>query len=452
MNRPNSNSESWQRPTLGRARAPRRPSLAVLLVALAGVGRAMAQPSVSAPPRQNQQAAPPLNIDLTIAMAIAERSAPELAVPEAERKSVPLLRDAAGRFIHRPPRVAVSMGPRRLAGGAQLGWDVTAGVFQEFSTGGYGKQLEGFASAFERRANATLASTQREARVRAGLAWVDARLARETLALRLQALEGARETVRVADARAQVGKSSPAEAALARALMGSIEASVLAAQGDITISDAELRYSCHIELHRPLALTGPFDVQVRPIDEQSIRQHVLERAPELARARAEADALSHAAELGRAASKPHIEIGPSVTREGTGDWMFLGNISVPLPGVDPYATENAMRRSEADMARARVTVAEYGALKEVEIALHEREHALEVRESLRHGSIEPSTQAVREYQLQYEVGRIDLTTLLAARRELLNAQERWAAAAADVLRAEVKLMRWSVTTERSRAR
>ena len=57
--------------------------------------------------------------------------------------------------------------------------------------------------------------------------------------------------------------------------------------------------------------------------------------------------------------------------------------------------------------------------------------------------VEPSLQAVREYQLQYEVGRIDLTTLLAARRELLNAQERWAAAAADVQRAEVRLMRWS---------
>ena len=104
------------------------------------------------------------------------------------------------------------------------------------------------------------------------------------------------------------------------------------------------------------------------------------------------------------------------------------------------------------MARARVAVAEHGALKEVEIALHEREHALELRESLQSGTIEPSTQAVREYQLQYEVGRIDLTTVLAARRELLNAQERWAAAAADVLRAEVRLMRWSDTILISRAR
>ena len=179
---------------------------------------------------------------------------------------------------------------------------------------------------------------------------------------------------------------------------------------------------------------------------------MLEACAELARIRAEADALAHAAELGKSAGKPHIEIGPSVTHEGTGDWIFFGNVSVPLPGVDPFAADNAVRRTEAEMARARVAVAERGALKEVEIALHEREHALELRESLRHGTIEPSTQAVREYQLQYEAGRIDLTTLLAARRELLNAEERWAVAAADVQRAEVRLMRWSDTIQLSRAR
>ena len=50
---------------------------------------------------------------------------------------------------------------------------------------------------------------------------------------------------------------------------------------------------------------------------------------------------------------------------------------------------------------------------------------------------------MREFQLQYEVGRIDLTTVLAARRELLNAQERWALAAGDVRRAEVKLLRFT---------
>ena len=376
-------------------------------------------------------------------MALAERRSPELQVPMAEEKSVPILRSAADRTIHRPPRTALSVGARRLAGGAQLGWEVTAGIFQEFSLGGYGRHLDAYASAVQRRANADLASTQRDARVRAGIAWVDARLARETLELRRAALAGAKETLRVAELRTQVGKSSPAEAALARALMGSIEASVLAAMGDITVADAELRYWCGLELHQSLQLSGPLDIVAKPIDEESIRRRVLAQAPELAKIRAEADAFDRAARLGKAASQPHIELGPSITHEGTGDWIFLGNVSLPLPGVDPFAAENSHRRMEAELARARVAVAEQLALKEVEIALHEREHALTLRESLRIGTIEPSGQAVREFQLQYEVGRIDLVTLLAARRELLNAQERWAMAAADVRRAEVRLMRFT---------
>ena len=382
-------------------------------------------------------------VDLGTAMALAERRAPDLQVPLAEQRAVPELRSAADRTLHRPPRTVLSLGPRRLLGGAQLGWDVTAGVFQEFSLGGYGRHLDTYASAVERRANANLASTQRDARVRAGLAWVDARLAREALALRNQALAGAEETLRVAELRAQVGKSSPAEAALARALMGSIEASVLAARGDITVADAELRYWCGFELHQPLQLSGPLDVEAKVIDEERIRQHVLAQAPQLVKMRAEAEAFEQAARLGKAASRPHIEIGPSVTHEGTGDWIFLGNVSLPLPGVDPFAADNSHRRIEAEMAHARALVAEQAALKEVEIALHEREHALTLRDSLQKGAIEPSERAVREYQLQYEVGRIDLTTLLAARRESLNAKERWAQAAADVRRAEVRLMRFT---------
>jgi len=448
MNRPNFKYNrlrtrgELKQTTARRCRLVRCSSVALVCIA----AQARAETIVSVPSRPNQEVpAPlaPLVLDLRAAMALAQRNAPEILIAAADQRSAPLLRNAADRVVHRPPRVAFSTGPRRLAGGAQLGWDVTAGVFQEFSTGGYGKQLGEFASAVERRANASLASARRDARVRAGLAWVDARVARETLTLRTEALQGAKETVRVAQARAEVGKSSPAEAALARALMGSIQASVLSAQGDITVADAELRYWCHLELHSSLQVAGPLDIEVRPIDEEEIRRHVLERSPELGRIRAEADALDHAAQLGKASGKPHIEIGPSVTREGTGDWIFLGNLNLPFPGVDPFAADNALRRTEANMARARVSVAEQTALKEVEIALHEREHALELRESLREGTIEPSLQAVREYQLQYEVGRIDLTTLLAARRELLNAQERWAAAAADVQRAEVRLMRWS---------
>lgn len=323
-----------------------------------------------------------------------------------------------------------------------MGWDATIGLFQELSLGGYGRHLESYALAIDQRAQSNLAAVQREAKVRAGLYWIDARAAREVLAIRKDALEGAEATLRVAESRSAVGKSSPAEAALAHALLGSVEASVLSALGDITLADAQLRYVCGIALHEPIEIEGDIQHDAHPINEDEVHQRVLSEAPELQALRAHALLLERGAELGKSQSKPHIEIGPTITHEGTGDWIVLGNLSVPLPGVDPYAAENAQRTLEANVAKARFTVAEQVALREVEIALHEREHALSLRESLLKGTVEPSQVAVREYQIQYEVGRIDLTTLLAARRELLSARERWAMAAADVLRAEVRLLRW----------
>jgi outer membrane protein TolC len=416
--------------------------LGVLVPLQPGVCLAQASTAGSVPPSHHQETAAGLKLGLLSAMALAERQAPELREPEAERSSVQAFRAAGDRWLHRPPRATLTLGPRRIAGGAQLGWDATVGIFQEFSLGGYGRQLQAYAQAVERRANSNFTAIQRDAKVRAGLFWIDARAAREILSIRMDALIGARETLRVAESRANVGKSSPAEAALARALLGSVEASVLSAKGDITVADAQLRHVCGIRLHEPIDVDGPIYKEARSIDEVEIRDLVLTQAPELIALRSHALVLERSATLGKATGKPHVELGPSVTHEGTGDWIVLGNLSLPLPGVDPYAADNAHRTMEANLAKARAVVAEQAALRDVEIALHEREHALTVRESLQTGTVEPSRAAVREYQLQYEIGRIDLTTLLAARRELLSAQERWAMAAADVLRAEVKLLRW----------
>jgi len=419
----------------------------MLALSVSGPALAQAPGGDSVPPRHNQPTASSTRMGLEVAMAMAERNAPELREPAAERQSVEAYKSAANRLVHRPPRAILSIGPRRLAGGGQLGWDATIGLFQEVSLGGYGRHLEGYAQAVEQRAQSNLAAVQREAKVRAGLHWIDARAAREVLAIRKDSLAGAEATLRVAESRLAVGKSSPAEAALARALLGSVEASVLSALGEITVADAQLRYVCGIGLHEPIELEGDIQHEAHPINEDEVRRRVLTEAPELQALRADALTLERGAKLGKSLSKPHIEIGPTVTHEGTGDWYVLGNLSVPLPGVDPHAAENAQRMLEANVAKARSTVAEQVALREVEIALHEREHALSLRESLLKGTVEPSQVAVREYQIQYEVGRIDLTTLLAARRELLSARERWAMAAADVLRAEVRLLRWVNQTQ-----
>jgi cobalt-zinc-cadmium efflux system outer membrane protein len=323
-----------------------------------------------------------------------------------------------------------------------LGVDTTVGVYQEFSVGGYGKQLSKYADAATARADANIELAQRDALVRAYLAWLDALQARELLKLRIEALEEIREVSRIAEARLAAGRSSPGEAALAKALVGSAEASVLSARGSITQADAYLRYVCGIELHRPLEISGVLDAPPLDIDEQSIRAKVLRVAPDLKSARAEANTLSQSAILGRAGSKPFLQLGPSITREGTGDWVFLGHVRMPLPGVDPAAAENAERKLSAHIAKAKVTVLEQAVLRDVEVALHEREHALKTRDLLLHESIEPSKLAAHEARLQYEAGRSDLVSVITSRRELYDALEKWIRAAIDVQRADARLERY----------
>jgi outer membrane protein TolC len=235
-------------------------------------------------------------------------------------------------------------------------------------------------------------------------------------------------------------------------LVGSAEATVLAAQGDITRADAHLRHVCGILLHRPLDIEGTLDAPPLDFDEQAIRDRILRVAPDLNAARAQANALKQSAVLGSASSKPHLELGPSVTREGTGDWMFLGHLRMPLPGIDPAAADNAERHLQARIATANVGVLEQAILRDVEVSLHEREHALKTRDLLQQGSIEPAKIAAHEALLQYEAGRSDLVSVITSRRELYDALERWIQAAVDVQRADARLERFIVPESRQKGR
>jgi cobalt-zinc-cadmium efflux system outer membrane protein len=391
-------------------------------------------------PDSNGESALP--VDLAHALALAERGAPELLTAEAQRSGLSDLRDAAHRGLHRPPRLEIAMGPRRQPGGGSLGMDASVGVFQEFSLGRYGSHLSAYVEAANERANQNIDRVRRDARVRAHLAWLDALQARELIRLRQSALAEAREIQRVAEARLAAGRTSPGEAALARALVGSAEAAVLAAQGDMTQADATLRHVCGIELHRPLLVVGPLEPPPSLIDEEAVRHTVLRSAPDLRTARAHAVALEKSAQLGRAQSKPHLELGPSVTREGTGDWVFMGHLRMPLPGIDPAAADNAERSLAAHVAHSEVRVLEQAVLRDTELILHEREHALKTKNTLQAGTIEPAQLAAREAQLQYEAGRLDLVSVITTRRELYDALERWTVATVDVQRADAQLSRY----------
>jgi outer membrane protein TolC len=112
-----------------------------------------------------------------------------------------------------------------------------------------------------------------------------------------------------------------------------------------------------------------------------------------------------------------------------------------LPLVSAGVLDTARARADASVQRAEGRHLRAALERELDLAVHERKHAREVRDALHDGVLGPASEALRQSLAQYEAGSIDTATVLAARRELLAAEERWAEAAADVRRADVRLMR-----------
>jgi outer membrane protein TolC len=273
------------------------------------------------------------------------------------------------------------------------------------------------------------------------LAWTDARIAVELEHIRTEALHDAEELLRVAQARVRSGRSDPGEAALAQAVVGSARAGVLDAEGRRFSAEAELRFSTGLPAETPVLVAGEFEPKDEALDVDTLVNTARARQPDIALSTATAERRARAAELTLSAGRPFLAVGPLVTHEGTGDWIVQARVAVPLPFVNPAAFEGARARADALVGRAEVVERRARVEAEIRIVLHEREHARAVRDALRDGALGPARAALDVASKQYAAGSTELPSVLAARRELLDAEQRWAEGVADVWRADVRLSR-----------
>lgn len=380
-------------------------------------------------------AAPPLRLDLAEAMRRAERNAPEIGPRRAALAGSRDVESAAAGVLATPPRVELAVGPRWHGEPSSAGLEVSAGVWQDFPLGGYLATRRRLARSLGTESRARLEVARHDARLGAALAWLDARLAAELVEIRRRSLADAREILRIASARVRAGSAAPAEETMARSVVGRARTELLDVEGRRFVAETRVRHLTGIAPGTPIELAGALDAA----DRLPVRRSCA--SPDIAAADAAARRGALDGELTRAASRPVLSIGPSVTREGTGDWIVLGRVSLPLPVVDPAAVEVARARTQADVARAEAAALRRVVARERTLAAEERRHAREVRDSLVRGVLGPAREAVRQTLVQYAAGSVDASTVLAAQRELLAAEERWAEAAAEVRRADLTLAR-----------
>lgn len=412
---------------------------ALATVALLGlVGQASAA-NAAEPPEGDRAtepgpATPRLTLTLETALTLAARQGPELGPARAGVAGSVALANASGGFITRPPELTVSAGPRF---GVDHGLDATISLLQPLSLGGAGEARGRLAEARRSIADAVLLQARAHNLLLAAAAWVEARVSRELMLAREVSLTEAQALLAVADARLDSGAATAGDQALARALVGAARAALLDAEGRRFAAETELNYELGLE-QVELDVTGALDADGAALDERTALE-LAERHPALTALRAEARAAGDAVDQARAEGKPYVAVGPSLTREGTGDYILLGHVGVALPFVNPNAFEAGERARLARIAQAEVERGRLRLRADVLGLLHERSHARRARDALVRDAVGPARDALLAVTNRYREGKAPLADVLVARRALLEVQERHLEASAAARLAELKL-------------
>lgn len=378
-----------------------------------------------------------VNLTLRQAMRLGRRRAPALGVARARRDSVASLRDAASSAWPLPPSLQLTGGPRVLAGNRKVRPDLSVSLWQSIPIVSRTEARERVAAATGRRADAAYGVTEAEVGLETALAWVDARIARERCSRRRRSLADATTLLELALARVEAGADDPSTAELARGAVGAADADLMLARGALT--EALIRLG-HLVGTRPsrLRAVGPLALDLSP-PERRVKRLARKRHPRLQLSRPEVELARARADLALANAAPSVSVGPSVTREGTGDWVFLAQVAIPLPFMAPGAFAAAQSERTATIRLEEEKVMSSQVERDMRLLLHHRHHAFEQRARIEQLVVAPLRRALKLARDRYTAGKGELSPVLRARRQVLDAEDRWLRATAEVDAVEVHL-------------
>lgn len=385
-------------------------------------------------------AAAPVPVSREAAVRLGAERGPGVALAAAPRAGLSDASSAAGAPLVHPPQLTLSAGRRNGALGG--GTEIAATALVDLPTRRVGEARGDVASASLEAMQLDLRRARMDAAFRAGVAWVRAAEAREIFARRRVSLEQATALATLAEKRVKSGVGYPAELALAMGDVGAAEASVVEAEGMLVEAMFELRIAIGALADAALEVTGELcATDETRVDAGAVRRDAEAKNPALALAEARARAAARETRLLAASAAPVIGVGASFLRDGLGDTVWAGVLVLPLPFVDRGRFDAARSRATADVAAASTDQVRAELGRETEVALHDREHARELREVIERRSLPPMREALRVALAQVEAGTSDATLGLLARARLAQAEEARARACADVQRADLRVQR-----------
>jgi len=380
------------------------------------------------------------HISLREAMRMGAQKGPGVGVAQAPQSSLADARRASNAIFTRLPQVQLQAGSR--SGQFGPGPEIIVTITQNIPLAGVRGARQKTAAALEHVAEVDVRRAQLDAATRAALAWINLAEADRILQLRRESLSQAEAILRVASARTKSGEAEPIEQALAQGEVASARASVIDAEGLHFEASMELRFATGEPATTTIEVAGGLSVPAQTAPDEAALIHRAEREhPELHLSQARRDVARHEAELARASQAPSIGVGAQYQREGTGDQIITGIVSLPIPVSRPWAFEAARQRAVADTAEAQIALTRAELARQIRTTLHEREHARALYYALSSGALGPMREALRIAEVQLKAGTIDVTRVSLARQRLSATQEQVTRALADVHRADVRLMR-----------
>jgi outer membrane protein TolC len=265
----------------------------------------------------------------------------------------------------------------------------------------------------------TLANVQRDT----ALAWLDRYYIQAQRELVSQQLEEARLQVQAADVAFRTGRGSQADAFAARAAMLALQDRLQ--QVDQQLRNATLalaRWVGTTEAQRPVSGQPPWE---SPPAESTIAIAHLEQHPDLQALAAEIDAAQTGARLAQANKTPDWSVEASYSHRGPAysNMVSLG-VSIPLQWDQQNRQDRELAAKLAQVAEAQARYEDLLRSHEAEVRgwLNDWQTGRERLNRYRNELIPTARQRSEAALTAYRSGKSDLTTVLVARRDEIDAR------------------------------
>lgn len=377
-------------------------------------------------------------LTLEDALRQALKGSPQLQVWNAELQEAEA-RLAGARTLPYNPVVDVEAGKRTSSEGA--GADFSVGVTQELEIAGqWGKRIQA-ATAELSAAQATFTHSRRALAAEVYLAFFEALRSREILEISRQDVELARTLQDAARRRAEAGSSTQLDLNLATAELGRAEERMFLAQGAYLEACSLLAEVIGLDPGAPPEPKGDLMTETSPTlpPLPDLLKSAEENRPDLEVLRLTEQAVQARLKLARSEAYPNVSVGGFYGREGTGDTVVGGGVSVAIPLFNRNQGAIAEARATGQRASAERTVLQLQVRREVAAAYARYQAANASVNRLREtvlGTLEENLQLLRK---AFEAGKTSSTEVVVIRRTFIEAQRELVEAAVMARRDRVTL-------------